>query len=231
MTAHLSYKKFKEFEKRAYSTVYAEGEGTYHDDIIKQLAEQFLNSMNVPKKANILDIGCGPGTFLEAARDLGYKNTVGVTLSSEDHRSCKQKNFKTLNSSMSDLDCEDNTVDFIWCRHSLEHSPYPLFTLYEFHRVLNDDGQIWIEVPCPDNQRAFIHEFNPNHYSIMGIRMWQGLFEKSGFVLNNSYVYDIDVNVPSGKTNEKSYIFLLSKSKESLKDLFLRKYNIQMLES
>jgi hypothetical protein len=61
--------------------------------------------------------------------------------------------------------------------------------------------------------------------------MWQGLFEKSGFVLNNSYVYDIDVNVPSGKTNEKSYIFLLSKSKESLKDLFLRKYNIKMLES
>ena len=225
----MNIKKFREYEKRAYSTVYSEGEHTYHDNIIAELAERFLAEMKIPKKALILDIGCGPGTFMHAVKNMGWKNTIGVTLSKQDLEHCKTKKFTTLESSMSDLDIEDNTADLIWCRHALEHSPYPLFTLYEFHRVLKEDAHLWIEVPCPDNQRAFMHEFNPNHYSIMGQRMWKGLFEKAGFNLKNNYIYNLDVKVPAGKVTEKSYIFVLQRSQTPVAEIFKEKYGLEIL--
>ena len=224
----MNHEKFLEYERRAYSTVYAEGENTYHDNIIVDFAKRFLPEMNIDKKGLVLDIGCGPGTFLQAARDLGYRNTIGVTLSELDVDACKKKKFKTIKSSMSDLDVKDNSVDLIWCRHAIEHSPFPLFTLYEFHRVLKLDAHVWIEVPSPDNTRAFMHEFNPNHYSILGNRMWLGLFEKAGFECIADYNYNIDVEVPSGKVNEKSYIFVLRRSQVPIAETFKNKYGIEI---
>ncbi len=62
----MNHKKFLEYERRAYSTVYAEGESTYHDDITIEFAKRFLPEMATAKKALDLDIGCGPGTFVQA---------------------------------------------------------------------------------------------------------------------------------------------------------------------
>jgi hypothetical protein len=58
--------------------------------------------------------------------------------------------------------------------------------------------------------------------------MWQGLFEKAGFELLNNYVYDIDVEVPAGKVNEKSYIFVLKRSQTPVKEIFKTKYGIEV---
>ena len=73
-----------------------------------------------------------------------------------------------------------------------------------------------------------MHEFNPNHYSLLGERMWHGLFEKAGFELLNSYNYNIDVEVPVGKVNEKSYIFVLKRSQIPVREIFKTKYGIDV---
>ena len=114
-----------------------------------------------------------------------------------------------IHASMTDLPIADASIDFIWCRHALEHSPYPLFTLFEFHRVLKPNGQVFIEVPAPGNERAYIHEFNPNHYSILGDRMWQGLFIKANFELVQDWIYDVDLPLAHKIVNEKSFMFAL----------------------
>lgn len=224
----MKYEKFQEYQRRAYATVYSEQEGGFHDNAIKDLAGRFLPEFKIKPDASILDIGCGPGIFMEAARSLGYSNLMGVTLSAEDHKVCKAKGFATINSSMSDLDLDDNTVDLIWCRHAIEHSPYPLFTLYEFHRVLKDDAHMFIEVPAPENERVFMHEFNPNHYSIMGERMWCGLFEKAGFDTLAKYIYTLDVNFESKIIAEKSLIFVVKKNQDDLAKKFLENYGIDI---
>ena len=224
----MKYKKFQHYQRRAYSTVYSEKEGGFHDNAIKELAEKFLPDLGIASSARILDIGCGPGVFMEVARGMGYHNLLGVTLSRDDHDICRSKGFETINSSMSDLDLKDATVDFIWCRHALEHSPYPLFTLYEFHRVLKDHALMFIEVPGQDNERAFMHEYNPNHYSIMGERMWLGLFDKSGFDCVGNFVYNVNVEFQSRLVTEKSLIFVVRKSTEDLREKFLEKYGIDI---
>jgi SAM-dependent methyltransferase len=208
----MNLKKFTRYETRALSTVYSESEGGFHDDIIPDIVNKFLPYFNLSKDASVLDIGCGPGVFIRHMRTLGYNNVTGVTLSSEDVSACKRQEFNVLSSSMSDLPINDGSIDFIWCRHALEHSPYPLFTLYEFERVLSKSGQIFIEVPAPDNERTYMHEFNPNHYSILGERMWQGLFDKTKLTPTNFWKYNIDLPLDNKIVTEHSYMFALKKS-------------------
>jgi SAM-dependent methyltransferase len=207
----MNYDKFKQFELQALNTVYREEVGGFHDELIPQIAQRFLPEFKIKKSACILDIGCGPGIFMQAAKDLGYKNTIGITLSKEDVDMCLDSGHKAVLASMTDLPYKDSSVDFIWCRHALEHSPYPLFTLFEFHRVLCTGGQAFIEIPAPNNERAYMHEFNPNHYSILGDRMWIALFGKAKFECWAMWNYDINLPFENGTVNEKSYMFAVKK--------------------
>ena len=205
----MNHKKFELFEKRAQDTVYSELPGSFHDDIIPDLVQRLLPEFKLDPQCKILDIGCGPGVFIKSVKELGYNNVTGVTLSAEDVDACVSQGFTAINASMTDLPIKDASIDFIWCRHALEHSPYPLFTLFEFQRVLKPGGQVFIEVPAPNNERTYMHENNPNHYSILGSRMWHSLFNKAGFDLFNDWIYDIDVSIDYRMFNEKSFMFAL----------------------
>jgi ubiquinone/menaquinone biosynthesis C-methylase UbiE len=142
--------------------------------------------------------------------ELGYPNTIGVTLSDEDYKATESKGMTVIRSDFSDIQAiKDETVDMIWCRHALEHSPYPLFTLYEFNRLLKQSGKLYVEVPAPDCERQ--HEANPNHFSILGLTMWMFLFARAGF--NALMVDKLEFTLKTeGKDVPEEYlIFLLEK--------------------
>lgn len=212
----MDYKKFEEFEKRALNSVYSELPGGFHDALIIQVVNHVMPEFKINLDATIIDIGCGPGIFAKVAKPLGYSNITGITLSQEDVDECINNGLKAIYASMSDLPYSDNSIDFIWCRHAIEHSPYPLFTLYEFHRVLKSGGKAFIEVPAPNNERYNVHEFNPNHYSIMGDRMWQALFEKAQFKTFAFWNSEIDLPFEVGPfkgkiVKETSFMFGIEK--------------------
>lgn len=210
----MNNKKFQQYNKRALSTVYSEGLGGFHDQIIPEFTQRFLPEFQLPLDACIIDIGCGAGLFAQSAHNLGYQDVTGVTLSPDDVAICESLGLKIKHADMSDLPWADGTIDFIWCRHALEHSPYPIFTLYEFHRVLKPGGKAFIEVPAPDNQRTWIHENNPNHYSILGDKMWQGLFGKAGFETQAAWTYDTDQLINNVMVKEISLLYGISKPVE-----------------
>jgi ubiquinone/menaquinone biosynthesis C-methylase UbiE len=92
----------------------------------------------------------------------------------------------------------DEAVDFIFLRHSLEHSPYPIFTLVEYNRVLKQHGYIYIEVPAPDCDR--LHEYNLNHYSILGQHQLAALLKRTGFELHKFDIMEFDLTFPDKAT-------------------------------
>ncbi len=92
------------------------------------------------------------------------------------------------------LDFDDASFDLVWCRHALEHSVAPYFTLAGFHRVLAPGGALYVEVPAPDT--ACKHETNPNHYSVLGRSAWISLMQRSGFEVIDTVA--IDFAVPAG---------------------------------
>ena len=202
--------KFERYNAYAKSTVYSEPEaGNFHNDLIRRAVAEIFLPQKVPMNAVVLDAGCGPGVFMDALSDSGYISVHGVTLSADDLEICRDKGHAVAEADISDLFDADASVDFIWCRHAIEHSPFPFFTLLEFNRVLRVGGRAYIEVPAPALVRR--HEDNPNHYSILGREMWQALFVRAGFQIIGSYELSFDLNYADGAVREVFHSWTVEK--------------------
>jgi hypothetical protein len=87
----------------------------------------------------------------------------------------------------------------------------------EYNRVLKQGSKIYIEVPAPDCERK--HEWNLNHYSILGEQQLLALLQRTGFDVNvfNSIEFDLGVkDTPDGevrKVREKFYCIIATKQR------------------
>lgn len=123
-------------------------------------------------------------------------------MGSEDLAACRQAGFDVRKMDQSFLDFGDAEFDLLWCRHCLEHSIFPYFTLNEFHRVLKPGGMLYVEVPACDTPSA--HHNHPNHYSVLGKSMWLKLMTCSGFEVVE--LVDLSFSVPAGPDTYWAFI-------------------------
>ena len=213
--------KLKFYNEWLYTAhIYSEGESQFHKQLTTEVTKTYIDPLNLPKDAKILDLGCGPGYFLDEMKVRGYTDLVGVSLSPEDVKICEDKGHTIKKYDLSFLPQKDGyydeSVDFIFLRHALEHSPYPIFSLMEYNRVLKQGGKMYIEVPAPNCERQ--HEFNLNHYSILGEAQLLALFMRTGFDTNifNSIEFDLgspDENGEIKNFKEKFFCIVLTKTR------------------
>lgn len=201
--------KLKFYNEWLYTAhIYDEGDSQFHKDLTKKVVETYVDPIDLPKDAHILDLGCGPGYFLDEMKEREYTNLVGVTLSPGDIKTCEDKGHTIKQYDLSFLPQKDGyydeSVDFIFLRHALEHSPYPIFSLMEYNRILKQGSKIYIEVPAPDCDRK--HEFNPNHYSILGVNQLAALLVRTGFDIDAFNNLEFDLNVPSESGDETKVV-------------------------
>jgi SAM-dependent methyltransferase len=213
--------KLKFYNEWLYTAhIYDEGDSQMHKVLTERVTKQYIDPLNIPKDAKILDIGAGPGYFLDEMKARGYTNLVGVGLSPGDNKICEDKGHTIKKFDMSFLPqsegYHDESVDFIFLRHALEHSPYPIFTLMEYNRVLKQFGKIYIEVPAPDCDRK--HEWNLNHYSILGQNQLGALLERTGFNIDKfeNLEFEVEINDPNSTAKtvkEKFYCIVATKQR------------------
>jgi len=212
--------KLKFYNEYLYTNhVYAEGDSPYHQQLTKEVVSKYVDSLNLPKDSNIVDCGCGPGYFLDEMQQRGYTNTVGITLSSEDIMLCQSKGHTVKPLDISFLHQTqgfyDESVDFIFLRHALEHSPYPIFTLMEYNRVLKQGRKMYIEVPAPGCER--MHEYNINHYSILTKDMLVALLIRTGFNVdsfdNIRFNLNMSMNGETKLVEEHFYSIMVTKAR------------------
>lgn len=108
----------------------------------------FIDSIKPVKGKILLDIACGTGGLLKAAKEKGL-NPFGLDISKEgvalavNFSGCK----KIIVADGMNLPYRDNTFDYITNIGSLEHFPDPRTGLLEMIRVLNPDGKMCIVLP------------------------------------------------------------------------------------
>jgi len=191
----LKLKFYNEYLYQAH--IYDEGDSQFHKELTTQTVINYIDPLAIPKDAAILDLGCGPGYFLDEMKARGYTNLVGVTLSPGDIKLCTDKGHTVKPYDLSFIPQKDGyydeSVDFIFLRHALEHSPYPIFSLMEYNRLLKQGGKIYIEVPAPDCDRK--HETNLNHYSILGSTQLGALLVRTGFDVDIFNTLEFDLTV------------------------------------
>ncbi len=191
--------KLKFYNEWLYTAhIYDEGDSQFHQQLTHYVVEKYIDPLNISKDATILDLGCGPGYFLDAMKTRNYTNVTGITLSDGDVKLCREKGHTVKEYDLSFLPQKDGfideSVDFIFLRHALEHSPYPIFTLMEYNRILKHNGLMYIEVPAPDCERK--HEYNLNHYSIFGFTQLSALLQRTGFTLVKNDTIEFEINMP-----------------------------------
>lgn len=204
--------------------VYDEEESVLHKTITKEVVTHYIDPLELSKDSVILDLGCGPGYFLDEMKEQGFSNITGVTLSDVDSKLCIDKGHAIKKLDFSFLSSKegfvDESVDLIFMRHALEHSPYPIFTLIECNRVLKQGAKMYIEVPAPNCDRKF--EFYPNHYSIMTDTQLAALLIRTGFEINKFNNLEFDVKYPDKEGKEvdaKEHYYCITVTKQKPLDI------------
>jgi SAM-dependent methyltransferase len=177
-----NYSRLDQFLTSLVGDVYPETPSEPHLSITRKTIEELAQTGVLKPGMKALDIGCGQGLALERFREIGVE-AVGLTLGS-DYEACRAKGFDVHQMDQNFMDFPDASFDFLWCRHVIEHSIAPLFTLSEYRRLVKPDGHVYIEVPAPDTSAH--HETNPNHYSVLPLSSWLSLFPRAGLALERS---------------------------------------------
>ena len=94
-----------------------------------ELERKMWEALEIPQNAFILDIGCGPGVISsELAKYASDGKVIGIDknrlMIEECSKNEKYKNIANLSFREGDilnLDIEENSVDFIYCRFLFQH--------------------------------------------------------------------------------------------------------------
>lgn len=167
-----------QFFDQVETETYPETPMNIHTEITDLAIKRLHELCHIGEGVKILDVGCGQGPALRHFKSAGAE-AIGITLNQTDVDVCRSLGFDVQKMDQSFLDFEPKSFDVIWARHVLEHSVMPLFTLREFHRVLKQDGMLYVEVPGADTAAG--HAWNSNHYSVFSRNSWLALLSKSGF--------------------------------------------------
>lgn len=143
-----------------------------HKEMIEQVMKKWMPTMS---SKSVLDIGCGETAIAEPYfTKLGIEYT-GISLG-RDAELAKEAGKNVVKADMTFLDMfGDASFDLIWARHVVEHSPMPLITLFEFHRVSR--AHLCLIVPKP----RFFGRTGLQHYSVLYDDQWEFLMERAGW--------------------------------------------------
>jgi 2-polyprenyl-3-methyl-5-hydroxy-6-metoxy-1,4-benzoquinol methylase len=96
----------------------------------------------------VLDVGCGKGYFLSAAREKGAVDCWGIEPSRQCYeklRSGKEYDFRVLNKCIRDVCPEEiGRFDLVTCIGVLEHLSEPILDLKVCRSLMNDDAHLYI---------------------------------------------------------------------------------------
>jgi 2-polyprenyl-3-methyl-5-hydroxy-6-metoxy-1,4-benzoquinol methylase len=174
----------------------------------------WLNSFNVAK-GNLLDIGCGTGYFLKAAKKSGWKVT-GIEPNKTARKTAKEKGLKVI----TDLD-KINDKKLYHCIslfHVLEHVHELRKTIKKLIHLLEENGTIMIAVP---NHRSLDAQHYKEHWAAWDVpRHLYHFNHKSMAYLANEFKLHIDQILPM--KFDSYYVSLLSEKYQNPDQSFLK---------
>jgi SAM-dependent methyltransferase len=166
----------------------------------KHLIEQirWLEAIGIQQciDANVAEIGCGHGLFLDLIKSV-CRETYGVDLDSSLGPLLAERGHDF---SVDTKELESGAFNVLVSFDTLEHIPMPQHFAQEARRVLTLDGIAYIGVPnrhdfllsiVDDYKSHFYHKTHLFYYSTQALRV---LFEKNGFVVEefqSVHKYDI----------------------------------------
>ena len=146
-----------------------------------------LRYLAVPEKGRMLDVGCGDGSVLKLAKELGW-TAEGVDFDARAVDTARRKGLSVGIGSLAEQRYPDGSFDLVLMNHVIEHVHDPLATLREIRRVLRVGGTFTATTP---NAASWGHRhFGPDWLGLhppQHLRIFTGnglaaLARRAGFV-------------------------------------------------
>jgi len=156
---------------------------------------------------NLLDVGCGEGTFLLAAREEGWIPS-GTEMNPDPARTLGLEVLTELAAfaGAREFDC-------ITMWHSLEHVRNPLEVFQSIHRLLKQDGWLFVAVPDAGGWQArmfgqhWLHLDVPRHLYHYGRRSLRLLHERGGFQVRDERHQEFEYDVLGWSQSALNWMF------------------------
>ena len=153
----------------------------------------------------LLDVGCGAGFFLDAARSRGY-NVAGLDLSPVPASYAREQlGLDVTVSSLYELGAATNAFDAVTIFQTIEHDPDPAALCGELYRIVKPGGVVMVTTPAADGfvarvmgKRWFGYR-NVEHVSFFTRRSLRYTLERSGFEI-------VSLEVEHGKGLSPKYV-------------------------
>jgi 2-polyprenyl-3-methyl-5-hydroxy-6-metoxy-1,4-benzoquinol methylase len=168
-----------------------------------------LRSFRAYRKLNrLLDIGCGTGGFLFAARNMKWQS-IGTEITSAYIPAARQKELEVYLGDVTELDLEHGSFDVIRMHSVIEHLKDPQGVLNMSYKLLRQGGLLLISTINTDSFTAsfqnenwkyfgplyHVHLFNTSNLSL--------LLKKMGFKVKHLQTKGV-------KTNHRKYVRIFS---------------------
>lgn len=165
---HFFNQYLNELEKDTY---YQPQNGDMHLVWATDIIDQWVSELDVME---VLDVGCGVGFCqpIFEKYDIQYE---GITTNTEDLQDGHKKGRNISGEDYNFIDSNANSYDLVFARHSLEHSPFPVLTLMEWHRVAK--RYLIVVNPKPE----YVTWVGRNHYSVATVEQLRFWMERAGW--------------------------------------------------
>lgn len=123
-------------------------DGYRHDPVFAANVRTFIQRELMPRKsspATVLDVGCGAGEFLTAAKDAGYE-VEGIDISQAAVAMCVERGL-TARAANYVTDQVKGDLDIITMWDVLEHLPNPASFIGRTSELLKDGGLFVAKIP------------------------------------------------------------------------------------
>lgn len=199
------YSRIDKYIDQLHLDVYPQPPDNGHTELAVKAINQF--HIWTSGSVSVLDLGCGEGFCQPIFEELGY-TWEGVCLQ-QDYVNAKAAGRNVKEFDFTFLPYKDESFDILFSRHSLEHSPIPLMTLFEWHRI----AKKYLALVLPAQEYWGIG--GRNHYFVLNRKQWEWMFEVAGFDIKFSGA-KYEYLRPLQGYEEIEYWFLLEKKDDSV---------------
>ncbi len=171
----------------------------------KRLALRWIRTIEA---TSLMDIGCGPGTFMLIAQRLGL-TVEGIEPTRAAAETARSLDLRVHCGYVEEYVANggDRTFDIVTCFEVLEHVPDPVGTLTCTHDLVDANGHLILSVPNVDDpymlEQPFPQSIPPIHINFFSRKSMAAVLHKSGFVIERVFTLPIPTGTVSrvyGKT-------------------------------